>query len=284
MGAALGAGSALRPDQVAFAGPLVAGFLLLGRARPRHWLLAAAVAAPLVAAWFLGTAALVGGPARYLQLVHARNAYHETFSPFEAGLIEGLARNGLKYAAYLAWSCHVALVPFAVGAWRTLRRPRLHLKWIVLAVLFVAPSVWFATGVFAGTPALVLPAVALVLLVSTRVLSDLAGPRRGAALAGVLALAVLGAVQFLASPMLPERDVRAVIVNVTFQKYTAVGLRRGYFYNLTDFGLDPSLRAVVARAREGAAPPVKPPRCGQPSWEPPLGVARAQDRPQDRSR
>jgi hypothetical protein len=68
-------------------------------------------------------------------------------------------------------------------------------------------------------------------------------------------IALLGALQFTCAPLLPQRDQRDVILNVTFLKYTGAGLAGRYNYNLDDFGVSPALADVRRQmARPGPIP------------------------------
>lgn len=248
---ALGIGTALRQDLIAFGTPLWAGCLLWGRASRRDWALGLAIVAGFVAAWFGGTAAVLGGPWEYLARVRAKHAGHmEGFSPEHRGLVEGLLRNGAKYSLFLIWAAAPALVPAAGWLVGRLADPRRSVRALGLGLLWVGPSWAFALLVFAGNAGMVFVLLPPLYLAAARGLDAGPGGRRGLATAAMGALVLAGAWQFAGAPLLPETNQRNVILNVTFLRYSGPGLRARLDGNLDDYGIDPSLRAVLRQLRE----------------------------------
>ena len=71
-------------------------------------------------------------------------------------------------------------------------------------------------------------------------------------------LGLLGAVQFVAAPILTQNTQRDVILNVSFTKYSGNGIRRLYGYNLVDFGVDSSLANTLKQMRHPEPVPKVP--------------------------
>lgn len=263
---ATGLSTILRPDLVVFGGPLLGAGLLLGwredgwRMGWGRWVGRGAVAAMICAsccvAWLLVTAHILGGVDRYLAMVRGKNAWHDTFGVGQKGLVEGLARNGVKYATFMLWGAHVALVPAAVGAAVYARRWRAHWRAWVLALAWVAPSLYFSWIIFMGNAGLVFPATPLVYLTAAAGAAAMVGERRAVWALG--AIAAINAGQFLFTPILPLTDQRAALVNHMFFGYSGRGLRRVYTYQLEDFGIDRSLKNTVKQFMEPEALPRKP--------------------------
>ena len=246
----LGLGMILRQDLLAFGTPLWAGSLLMGRASRRQWLLGGSILAAACAGWFFGTAAVLGGPEVYLARVQAKHAHDLGYSVARRGLFEGLMRNASKYVLFLAWVAHLAIVPFLVGVLRDLRAARSRWRAIALAALWVAPSWYFAFGVFAGTAGLIFPLLPLVYIGSARGLMALSGRGRSWRPAMLMALlALAGAAQFTMTPLLRDSDQRRAILNVMFFRYSGTGLHARYNYDLADFGIDGSLKSVLRQLR-----------------------------------
>lgn len=257
MSIALGIGTALRQDLLMFGVPLWAGCLAFAHARWRDCLVAAAIVAVCCLIWFTATSAILGGPGEYLARVRIKHAGHmEGFSVEHQGLFEGLVRNGSKYALFLLWS--VPLVgPAAVVGLATIRLAQW--RWVVLAVLWVAPSMWFSLYVFAGNAGLIFPVLPILYLLAAWGLnrffaSD--GPTYAAVTMALLALA--STVQFTRAPILPETNQRNVILNVTFFRYSGPGLLGRFEMNLDDYGIDPSLKSVVRQLRRPEPVPGRP--------------------------
>jgi len=246
--AALAAGlsTILRPDLVVFGGPLLGACLLLAWQRdrwsPRHVRFIAAAAALCAACcciWFFATAHIVGGVDRYLAMVRGKNAWHDTFGVAQKGLIEGLARNGVKYATFLIWTAHAALPLAAIGLLVYARRARRHGRAWLLAAAWAAPSLYFALIVFMGNAGLIFPALPLIYLAAATAAAALFSPRRAVII--MAALAAINTLQFTLTPILPLADQRAALLNHMFFGYSGRGLRRMYTYQLEDFGIDRSL-------------------------------------------
>ena len=266
---ALGLGSIVRNDVLMFGGPLWAGCLLLGRARLRDWLLGAAILAVCISVWFFSTASLLGGPWAYLQIVRAKHEYHEQLGVAGKGLIDGLLRNLVKYGILLIWSAHLALVPFAYCLWRYVRSLRRHWRALTLVALWMLPSCYFAFIISTFASAQIFQFTPLVYLGAVRGLQRWA--RRGNKIlpvAGGLLIALVCALQFTLTPLLPNSNQRNVIINVTFIKYTGAGIRNDYNYNLVDFGMSSSLKSVVRQLRRPEPVPEIPPRRLQGKNEP----------------
>jgi hypothetical protein len=258
---ALGLGMTLRPDLLAFGSPLWFGCMALGRAKPREWLIAIAILAGCCAVWFFGTAWVLGGVDVYLDRVRAKHEGDtEGFSFKSRGLVEGLLRNGTKYGLFLAWSALLFLIPFAREVTHRLARPLTTWRGTLLALLWVGPSWYFSTFVFAGNAGLIFPFLPLLYLGAARGFDLWLG--RSDVRKPVLAMAVLGlasATQFVATPLLRETDQRRVILNVSFLRYAGPALRARYNYNLDDYGISPALASVARQMRRPEPVPHRPP-------------------------
>ena len=266
---ALGLCSVVRNDVLMFGGPLWAGCLLLGRARLRDWLLGAAIVGVCVSVWFFSTTSLVGGPWAYLQIVRAKHEFHEQLGVEGRGLIDGFLRNLVKYGIWLIWSAHLALIPFAYCLWRYVHSSRRHWRALTLAALWMLPSCYFAFIISTFASAQIFPLTLLVYLGAVRGLELWA--RQGNKIlpvAGGLLIALVCALQFTVTPLLPNSNQRNVILNVTFLKYTGAGIRNDYNYNLVDFGMSSSLKSVVKQLRGPEPVPKIPPRRLQGKNEP----------------
>lgn len=254
-GAALGLGMILRPDLLVFGAPLWFGSLALGRATVKHWLIGIAIAAAACCVWFFGTAWVLGGVGAYLDRVQAKHEGDRAgFSLFQRGLYEGLTRNMVKYGLFLAWGSLLAVPPFLLGLAHSLR-PR-HWRGLATAALWVGPSWAFSFLIFAGNAGLIFPFLPLLYLGAAIGLWRLVGER--AAVVGLAAIGVLGAAQFVATPLLPQRDQRDVILNVTFLRYTEAGIKERYNFNLDDFGVSPALADVRRQMRAPEPIPQEP--------------------------
>jgi len=251
---ALGAGMILRPDLLAFGTPLWLGAMLIGRAPLRHWLIGGAILAVACAFWFFGTAWVLGGIDVYLERVKLKHEGDKAgFSVSARGLVEGLMRNGVKYALFLAWGAALAIPAFAWGFVRSFRAA--NWRELALAALWIGPSWYFSFLIFAGNAGLIFPFLPLFYLGAAIGLQQLAGERRAVVALGALGLA--GTLQFTCAPLLAQHDQRDVILNVTFLKYTGAGLTERYNYNLDDFGVSPAL-ADVRRQMEHPEPVPNP--------------------------
>lgn len=266
--AATGLSTILRPDLVVFGGPLLgAGMVLAWRADGwrRAWVgrigAGAGVCAGCCLVWFLLTAHILGGADRYLAMVRGKNDWHETFGVAQKGLVEGLARNGVKYATFMLWGAHVALVPALVGAVVYARRARERWRAWLLAAAWAGPSLYFSLVIFMGNAGLVFPATPLVYLAAgagaLAVLGRDARGQRRAALA-LAAVAAINTAQFTLTPILPLTDQRAALVNHMFFGYSGRGLRRAYTYQLEDFGIDRSLKNTVRQMWSPGPLPTSP--------------------------
>ncbi|APW61653.1 hypothetical protein [Paludisphaera borealis] len=252
---ALGLGMMLRPDLLAFGTPLWLGSMLLGRAPVKHWLIGGAILAAACVCWFFGTAWVLGGIDVYLERVRLKHEGDKAgFSVSARGLFEGLLRNGVKYVLFLAWGSLLVIPPFVWGFAKSFRLA--NWRELALAALWVGPSWYFSFLIFAGNAGLIFPFLPLLYLGAAIGLQQLAGERR--AVVGLAVLALLGALQFTLTPLLPQRDQRDVILNVTFLRYSGAGLTERYNHNLDDFGVSPAL-ADVRRQMERPEPiPVNP--------------------------
>ena len=254
---ALGIGMILRPDLIAFGSPLWFGCMALGRARLRDWLIAVAILAGCCAVWFFGTAQVLGGVDVYLERVKAKHDWDkEGYSFGSRGLVEGLLRNGTKYGLFLGWSAVLFLVPFAVEVGSRLARLRASWRSVLLALLWVGPSLYFSFFVFAGNAGLIFPLLPLLYLGAAMGLGRM-GLRKPVAV--MVGLGLLSAAQFVATPLLRETDQRRVILNVTFFRYAGPALRARYNYNLDDYGISPALASVVRQMRSPEPVPHLPP-------------------------
>jgi hypothetical protein len=258
----LGIGMILRPDLLAFGSPLWFGCMVLGRARLRDWLIAVALLAVCCTVWFFGTARVLGGVDVYLERVRVKHdGDQEGFSFASRGLVEGLLRNGTKYGLFLAWSAALLLVPFAREAVHRLARPLSHWRGTLLALLWVGPSWYFSTFVFAGNAGLIFPFLPLLYVGAAKGLVLWFGRREAwRPAAAMVGLAVVSAAQFIATPLLRETDQRRVILNVTFLRYSGAGLLGRYNHNLDDYGISPALTSVVRQMRAPEPVPYFPAR------------------------
>jgi hypothetical protein len=254
---ALGVGMILRPDLIAFGSPLWFGCLALGRARLRYWIIGVAILAGCCAAWFLGTAWVLGGADVYLERVKAKHDWDmEGYSFSSRGLVEGLLRNGTKYGLFLAWSALLFLAPFGREVAHRFARPRTSWRGTLLALLWVGPSLYFSFFVFTGNAGLIFPVLPLLYVGAAMGLGRL-GVRRPVAV--MVGLGLLSATQFLATPLLRETDQRRVILNVTFFRYSGPASRARYNYNLGDYGISPDLASLVRQMRRPEPVPYYPP-------------------------
>lgn len=262
---ATGLSTILRPDLVVFGGPLLGvGLVLAWKGWEDGWrrvwigrvALATAVCASCCLVWFLLTAHILGGIERYLAMVRGKNAWHETFGVAEKGLVEGLARNGVKYAMFMLWGVHVAIVPAFVGAIVYARRARLRWRAWLLVLAWTGPSLYFSLVIFMGNAGLTFPVTPLVYLAAGAGAAVVLGQRRAAwALAAV---AVINTAQFTLTPILPLTDQRAALLNHMFFGYSGRGLRRAYTYQLEDFGIDRSLKNTLHQFVDPGPLPRKP--------------------------
>jgi hypothetical protein len=256
LGVVSGLATILRPDMVAFGLPLSASFLVAKRAGARDWTLWVLPIAACTAVWFFSTAWVVGGTERYLELVISKHRFHAGFGLWGAGWLEGLLRNSAKLGIYLIWSSGPLLALAAGFARGHLVSPGRVPRWMLLALLmWVLPGLYFGTVVFAGTAGLLFPLLPpLYLLIASAL--ETATPRRAALV--LTAAAVIAATQFLATPVLSERNQRDVILNIMIFRYTGAGMLRGYNYNLTDYGMDTSLRESWKQIRDPEPVPLRP--------------------------
>jgi hypothetical protein len=277
---ATGLSTILRPDLVAFAGPLLAGGLLLGRCRLSKWAAAGVICAACCCVWLFATAHVLGSLDRYLELVRTKHEWHETYSVQSRGLFEGLGRNLVKYATFMFWTAHLALPLALLGVWRMLRTLRTPASpstsplrhsatlplLLLLAALWIAPSLYFSWIIFMGNAGLVLPGLPLVYLAAAIGLATFNEPTRSVGVpkatrsvglskatparrTGTIAMFVLAAinfVQFTLTPIpFPPSNQRTVLLTHMFFGYSGAGLRQGYTYELTDFGVDKSLGGTI---------------------------------------
>lgn len=266
---ALGLCSVVRNDVLVFGGPLWAGCLLLGRARLRHWIVGVALVGICATAWFFATASLVGGPGALVALVQQKQEVVSELGAAGKGLLEGLLRNLVKYGIWLIWSAHLALIPFAYCLWRYVRSFRAHGRALILAVLWILPSCYFAFIIATFASAQIFPLTLLVYLGAVRGLQLWARPgNKILPVVGGLLIALVCALQFTLTPLLPNSNQRNVIINVTFIKYTGAGIRNDYNYDLEDWGMRSSLKLVVKQLLRPEPVPRIPPRRLQGKNEP----------------
>jgi hypothetical protein len=251
MSLALGVGTALRQDLVAFGTPLWLAAMLLGRASWRQWALAVGLIALCCAGWFGGMSVIFGGPEAYLARVQAKhNGHMEGFSVEHRGLFEGLVRNASKFALFLVWAAPLVLVPALYWIVAGARSWSLRARAVLGALLWAGPAMAFTLFVFAGNAGLVFPVLPLLYLAAAGGLwSWLRHEGDAYATAAMLALGLAGASQFVAAPLLPETNQRNVILNVTLLRYSGPGLIHRFDRNLDDYGIDPALRNVLEQLR-----------------------------------
>lgn len=256
---ALGIGMVLRPDLLFFGAPLWLGCLAFGRAPWRHWLIGGSILVFACACWFLGTASVVGGVNIYLKRVRAKHEFDVSgFSLFGRGIVEGLMRNGVKYVLFLTWGAALALIPFIWGVGRELREWRSRWQGLLLALLWVGPSLYFSLAIFAGNAGLIFPLLPLVYLAAARGCQHLAGGERAwRGVAAMLLIGVASLVQFVGTPLRTVRNQRDVILNVTFLRYSGAGIVKRYNFNLDDYGVSPSLASVSRQLRAPQELPVE---------------------------
>ncbi len=253
----LGVGTILRQDLVAFGSPLWAGCLLLGRASIRQWFAGVAIIAACCFGWFLGTSAILGGTDAYLAKLADKHAHDRGYSPAQRGLFEGLLRNGSKYVLFLGWTAHLVLIPFVVGLYRALGSAATRWRMLLLSLLWVLPSWYFAFFVFAGTGGLIFPFLPLLYLGAARGLQSLFVQSRRPTIA-MASVGLLSFAQFTLTPLPDAVEQRGAILNVMFLRYGAAGLKTGYNFDLADFGIDQSLKSVLKQLRHPEPLPRNP--------------------------
>lgn len=256
-----GAWTIVRPDLVAFAGPLWGMGLLLGRARVGMWVVSAVICAGFCCVWLFATAHVIGSMERYLELVRTKHEWHETYSAGSRGLVEGLGRNVVKYATFMVWTAHLAIPIAIVAMVSAVRRWRATWRGVLLAGAWAGPSLYFSWIIFTGNAGLVLPALGLMYLVVGWWLSAGAVVGTGSerrAMVVLAALATVNVVQFLCTPIPAPTDQRRVLLTHMFFGYSATGLWRGYTYELPDFGVDKSLKGTVKQMLHPEPPPRLP--------------------------
>jgi hypothetical protein len=129
----------------------------------------------------------------------------------------------------------------------------------LLALLWVGPSWYFSFFVFAGNAGLIFPFLPLLYVGAAKGCAS-SPSRDRRAVAAMVALGLIGAAQFVATPLLRETDQRRVILNVTFLRYSGAGLRARYWFNLDDYGISPALASVARQMRHPEPVPASPPR------------------------
>lgn len=243
---AAGIGTILRPDMVVFGGLLFVGVLTLGRAPLRAWVVSALICAVCCLLWVSIVATAIGSLHEYLDRVHHQSDFVQTFSARSKGIFEGLARNGSKYALFMAWGGFFVFPFTALGLARFVACRRAHWRGALLLILAVAPTLYFGVWLFMGTAGLILPSMGAAVLLAGYGLEGWISPSRPLAPAWTMAaIAALFAVQFLFAPLLPQRNQRDVIINVTFTKLSAHAIRAGFNDNLADYGIDSSLGNTI---------------------------------------
>lgn len=260
----LGVGMMLRPDLLFFGSFLWLGCVALGRPSWKVALGCVGLLGVACACWFFGTAAVLGGVGTYLERVRAKHDWDRaTFSFAQRGLVDGLLRNGSKYALFLVWGTHIVLIPATLGLFRQTFSLRKTWRGILLASLWVGPSLYFSFLVFAGNAGLIFPLLPLVYLGGALGLVGWFGREGvGKATTAMAALGLLSVVQFVGVPLLRETNQRDVILNVTFLRFSAAGVEARYNRNLDDYGMSSSLASVVRQLRRPEPIPTIPPRLG----------------------
>ncbi len=258
--AATGIGTILRPDMVAFAGPLLGGILLISRAPLlKGWVVCAAICFVCCCVWFFSTAAVLGGVDIYLTRVRAQTDYIATYGPAQKGFYEGLLRNGGKYAIFFLWG-GALITPLALlGLGKLIAERRTTWRWLLLGALFVAPSLYFGVVVFMGNAGLAQPGLLAAFLLGAYWLEHGPAARRRLAIPVIALIGALGAIQFIATPMLRITDQRAVLLNALGPGYTGQSIRALYRWNPGDFGIDASLSNTLRQLRSPEPIPHFPP-------------------------
>lgn len=243
---ATGLSTILRPDLVIFGGPLLGAALLLAWQRSgwarKHlaWFAAAgAICAACCTVWFAITSHLLGGPANYLAAVHGKNEWHEHFGVGAKGVVEGLARNGVKYLTFMLWGANIALPLAIVGVLLNLRQANGRWQRVFFAAAWVGPSLYFSWIIFMGNAGLIFPALPLVFVAAAAGMLGLLSPTRAAWGMGVLA--AINILVFVLAPVRSPHDQRQALLNHMFFGYSGGGIRQTYIYQLEDFGIDRSL-------------------------------------------
>lgn len=277
---ATGLSTILRPDLVAFGGPLLGACMFIAWHRTGFarralgwWPAAAAVCGACCCVWFYTTAHILGGVDTYLAMIRGKHEWHEHFGVGAKGLFEGLARNVVKYGLFMLWAAHAALPLAAIGGLVYLRRAGIHWRGWLIGLEWVAPSLWFSWVIFMGNAGLIFPALPLVYLAAAAGTLALFRGRRGAmasaaaepdravhrASVAMALLAALNTVLFTLTPILPLTDQRAALLNHMFFGYSGRGIRRIYTHQLEDFGIDRSLKNTVRQFADPQPLPKAPP-------------------------
>ena len=262
---ATGLATILRPDMVVFGGPLLGAGLVIGRAKWWQWMASAAICAACCCVWLFGTASLVGGVGRYMDIVRAKQSYHEGLGYVGRGFFEGVLRNGVKYAQYMLWSVHVAIVPAAVGAGWYLKGIRRHWAAWVFAACWAGPSLVYAIGFFMGAAGFILPAVPLVYLAAGKGVQVMLARRESGggmavAVLAVFVVASINVVQFATTPLPRLTDQRRALLTHMFFGYSGAGLSRMYDFQPKDFGIETSLANTIRQFRRPEPLPDVPER------------------------
>jgi len=266
---ATGVGTILRPDMVAFAGPMLGGILIMGRAPLlKGWLVSLGVCIACCAIWFFITAAAIGSVTRYLEMVRGQTELIDSYGIQKKGLVEGLVRNGGKFAIILTYS-GLFVAPLAVlGFIAILRAWRMNLRAIALGMTALAPSLYFGVLLFMGNAGLVLPTVVAAFLLASYWMTCVPARQRFA-LPVMAVVAALGAAQFVLTPVLPVVNQRSVILNSMLLGYSGNGIRQMWEYNLVDFGVESTVSNAVRQMRNPEPVPKIP-----DGYEPPEPGAR----------
>jgi len=258
--AATGLGTILRPDMVAFAGPLLGGILLITRPPIlKGWAVCTAICFVCCLFWFFTTAAILGGPSAYLARVNAQTDYIATYGPAQKGFYEGLIRNAGKYAIFFVWG-GLFVTPLALlGLCKLLAAWRTTWQWIILGALALAPSFYFGVVVFMGNAGLAMPGLLIAFLLAAYWLEHSSHPRRRYAMLIMGIVGALGAAQFIFTPVLPARNQRNIILMALGVGYSGNTIRRMYEYNPADFGVDSSVANALRQFRNPEPVPFYPP-------------------------
>jgi hypothetical protein len=257
---ATGLGTILRPDMVVFAGPLFGGFLILSRPPVlKGWVVCAGICLLCCLVWFTLTAWVLGGPRIYLERVQAQSDYIATYGVGHKGVIDGLARNCGKFGILLSWGAAFISLPALAGVCMMLREWRTRWRVLILGTLALSPSVGFACILFMGNAGLTLPLIVASFLLAAAWLEVKLAHHSRLGLLTMATIGLLGAAQFIFTPMLPATNQRNVIINALWFGYSGASIRRLYGYNPADFGIDSSVSNALRQMRNPEPIPYFPP-------------------------
>jgi len=211
--ASLAVAGGVRQQTPVFLGLLLL-FSLVGFFRQARWsaglrwtALSVVVGGLLCAGWFFPLIASAGGLDRYLQVMNDFSSrFNITTSLFMGAGSFGLTRNLRKLGMYTLYGWGIALVPFGLWILTHLARHRDRVDWsrVLFVVAWLLPALFFYTIIHMGQQGLVfvfLPA--LLLISSVGIVRLLETPGRKALSLGVMGMALLNALVFVASPEYP---------------------------------------------------------------------------------